>query len=88
MEFLSQQKIPFVEKDVTTDEKAAEELMALGSMSTPTIVVDGTMIVGFNPQRLLQLIKAFPDRKQPLPGEMRGDQFGHLRLPARRLHAC
>ena len=29
MEFLSQQKIPFVEKDVTPDEKAAEELAAI-----------------------------------------------------------
>ena len=58
MEFLSQQKIPFVSKDVTEDEKAAEELMALGSMSTPTIVVDGQMLVGFNPQRLLQLAKS------------------------------
>lgn len=58
MEFLSQQKIPFVEKDVTTDEKAAEELMALGSMSTPTIVIDGQMLVGFNPQKLLQLAKS------------------------------
>ncbi|MBL8840303.1 MAG: glutaredoxin family protein [Planctomycetes bacterium] len=58
MEFLSQQKIPFVEKDVTVDEKAAEELMALGSMSTPTIVIDGQMLVGFNPQRLLQLAKS------------------------------
>ncbi len=58
MEFLSQQNIPFVEKDVTVDEKAAEELMALGSMSTPTIVIDGQMLVGFNPQRLLQLAKS------------------------------
>ena len=57
MEFLSQQKIAFVEKDITVDEKAAEELMALGSMSTPTIVIDGQMLVGFNPQKLLQLAK-------------------------------
>ncbi len=57
MEFLSQQKIAFVEKDITTDEKAAEELMALGSMSTPTIVIDGQMLVGFNPQKLLQMAK-------------------------------
>jgi len=57
MEFLSQQKIAFVGKDVSADEKAAEELMALGSMSTPTIVIDGQMIVGFNPQKLLQLTK-------------------------------
>jgi glutaredoxin len=43
---------------VTADEKAAEELMALGSMSTPTITVDGHMMVGFNPQKLLELIKS------------------------------
>jgi|RhiMethySRZTD1v2_1073278.scaffolds.fasta_scaffold2578499_2 glutaredoxin len=57
MEFLTEQRVPFVAKDVSADEKAAEELMALGSMSTPTIVVDGQMLVGFNPQRLLQLVK-------------------------------
>ena len=58
MEFLTEQKIPFVAKDVAVDEKAAEELMALGSMSTPTIVVDGKVLVGFQPQRLLDLLKA------------------------------
>jgi len=58
MEFLSRQNIPFVAKDVSSDEKAAEELMNLGSMSTPTIVVDGQMIVGFNPQKLLQIVNA------------------------------
>ena len=55
MEFLEQQKIPFVAKDVSSDEKAAEELMSLGSMSTPTIVVDGEMLVGFDPQRYASL---------------------------------
>ena len=58
MEFLTEQKIPFTAKDVAADEKAAEELMTLGSMSTPTIVVDGQMLVGFNPDRLLKLVKS------------------------------
>jgi glutaredoxin len=57
MEFLKQQKVAFVSKDVAVDEKAASEMLALGSSSTPTIVVDGNMLVGFNPQRLLQLLK-------------------------------
>ena len=57
MEFLQAQNIPFTAKDVAADEKAAEELMNLGSMSTPTIVIDGQMLVGFNPQKLLQLAK-------------------------------
>jgi len=58
MELLTSQKIPFVAKDVASDQKAAEELMALGSNSTPTIVIDGQTMVGFNPQRLLQLARA------------------------------
>ncbi len=57
MEFLTAQKIPFIAKDVASDEQAGEELAALGSSSTPTILVDGQMMVGFNPQRLLQLVK-------------------------------
>jgi glutaredoxin len=55
IEFLRQRRIPFVAKDVTTDEKAAEELTDLGSMSTPTIVVGGQVLVGFDPRRLLEL---------------------------------
>lgn len=58
MEFLQAQKIPFVAKDVANDEAAGAELAALGSSSTPTILVDGQMMVGFNPQRLLQLVKS------------------------------
>lgn len=58
MEFLRSQNVPFVAKDVASDEQAGEELAALGSSSTPTILVDGQMMVGFNPQRLLQLIQA------------------------------
>jgi len=57
MEFLKQQNIPFVAKDVSADEKAAEELMNLGSMSTPTTVIDGKLVVGFSPQKLLDMIK-------------------------------
>jgi glutaredoxin len=57
IELLTAQKIPFVAKDVAADPKAAQELSALGSNSTPTIVIDGQTMVGFNPQRLLQLAR-------------------------------
>jgi glutaredoxin len=65
MDFLEQQAVPFVAKDVSSDEKAAEELMSLGSMSTPTIVVDGQMLVGFHPQKLLQLVQLAKEPAQP-----------------------
>jgi len=57
MEFLSQRGIPFVAKDVTTDLEARQELIALGSRSTPTIVVDGEVLIGFNPTKLAQLLQ-------------------------------
>jgi glutaredoxin 3 len=58
MEFLEKNGYAFESKDVAVDEKAAEELMSIGSMSTPTIVVDGKVLVGFQPQRLLEMLKS------------------------------
>jgi glutaredoxin len=58
MEFLSQRKIPYTAKDIREDPEALEELRALGSRSTPTIVVDGEVLVGFEPEKLLAKIRA------------------------------
>jgi glutaredoxin len=58
MAFLTKNGYAFESKDIAEDEKAAEELMAIGSMSTPTIVVDGKVMVGFNPPGLLNLLKS------------------------------
>ncbi len=56
MEFLSQQGVPFTAKDVSTDMEARQELIALGSRSTPTITVDGEVLIGFNPTKLTALL--------------------------------
>ena len=58
MNFLTKNGYPFESKDIAVDEKAAEDLMALGSMGTPTIVVDGKVMVGFNPPALLKLLQS------------------------------
>jgi glutaredoxin-like protein NrdH len=58
MEFLSQQGIPFEEKNVRADPDAIRELQELGSQSTPTIVVGDQVHVGFRPDELLALISA------------------------------
>lgn len=55
-EFLSQNGIPFVERDVLKDESAMEELSQLGYMTTPVVKVDGEVVVGFNRQRLAELL--------------------------------
>jgi glutaredoxin len=56
MAWLSQKGIAYVAKDVSTDLDARDELIALGSRSTPTITVDGQPFIGFSPQKLADAI--------------------------------
>ena len=55
-EFLHQKGVEFTEKDVSADERALEELMAMGYSATPVTVIDGEAVVGFNRARLEQLL--------------------------------
>lgn len=55
-EFLSQKGIPYVERDVLKDESAIQELAELGFMTTPVIKIDDEVVVGFNRQRLEELL--------------------------------
>ena len=55
-EFLHQKGVEFIEKDVSADERALEELMAMGYSATPVTVIDGEAVVGFNRVRLEQLL--------------------------------
>lgn len=54
-EFLSQRGVVFEEKDITKDPSAVDELEKLGTMTTPVIVIDGEVIIGFNRKRLEEL---------------------------------
>lgn len=57
--FLAARGVPFVQYDVTQDPAALARLLdELGSRRTPTIVVDGEVIIGFDRERLEQLLKA------------------------------
>ncbi len=51
-EFLSQKAISFEERDVTKDPAALEELQKCKLMTTPVILVDGEVVVGFDQQKL------------------------------------
>ncbi len=51
-EYLSQKGIQFQEKDIAQDPDALADLKKLGYMTTPVIVIDGSVIVGFDADRL------------------------------------
>ena len=55
-EFLSQKGVRYVERDVLRDELAMEELSELGYMTTPVLKVGDEVVVGFNRQRLEELL--------------------------------
>ena len=55
-EFLTRQGIEFEVKDISSDESAIKELIALGSQSTPTITVDGEVMIGFRQDDLMEMI--------------------------------
>lgn len=55
-EFLSQNKIEFVDRNIAADESALADLERLGYMTTPVTVVDGEVIVGFDRARLEKLL--------------------------------
>jgi glutaredoxin 3 len=52
MEYLSQKGIPFTERNVGKDPKAREELMALGLLSLPVIIIGDKRLTGFNPNAI------------------------------------
>lgn len=55
-EFLHQKGVSFIEKDISADEQALDELMGMGYSATPVTIIDGEAVVGFNRARLEQLL--------------------------------
>ncbi len=56
-EFLSQNKIEFMDRNIAADEAALVELEKLGYMTTPVTVIDGQVVVGFDRDKLQKLLK-------------------------------
>jgi glutaredoxin len=57
--YLSERGIVFELKDVSVDYSAVRELIAkYNSRSTPTIVVGEQVMIGFDPERLEQLLQS------------------------------
>lgn len=55
-EYLSQKGITFQERDIAQDPGALADLKKIGYMTTPVIVTDGTVIVGFDAEKIDQAL--------------------------------
>ena len=51
-EFLSREGHPFEARNIEEDDRAYDELMALGARAVPTTVINGRVITGFDQTRL------------------------------------
>ena len=56
-DYLKEREVSFEEKNVQTDKEARQELMAMGYTGVPVICVDNEQIVGFDKNRLDELLK-------------------------------
>ena len=50
--FLAQKGVEFEVKNVREDLDAMQEMVRVGSQATPTTVIDGEAIIGFDPKRI------------------------------------
>ena len=56
-EFLSQKGVGYTEKDVAADAMARDEMLRLtGRMAVPAITIGNEVVLGFDKQRLEQLL--------------------------------
>jgi len=56
-EFLSQNNIDFVDRNIAADETALTELEKLGYMTTPVTLIDDEVVVGFDVPKLRSLLQ-------------------------------
>jgi glutaredoxin len=56
-EYLSQKGMKFQERDIAQDPSALADLKRLGYMTTPVIVIDGSVIVGFDAGKIDQALQ-------------------------------
>jgi glutaredoxin 3 len=56
-EYLSQKGIQFQEKDIAQDPSALADLKKFGYMTTPVIVINGSVIVGFDADKIDQALR-------------------------------
>jgi glutaredoxin len=55
-EFLRSKGIEFVDRDVSTDTTAFDELSKLGLMTTPVLQINGETVIGFDRAKIERLL--------------------------------
>lgn len=55
-EYLKEKGVDYTEKNVQTDKDARKELMGMGHMGVPVLVIDGEEIVGFDKDKIDTLL--------------------------------
>jgi glutaredoxin 3 len=61
-EFLAQRDVNYVERDVSVDEIAFGDLSKLGFMTTPVTVIGDEVVIGFDKQKLEELLNESIDQ--------------------------
>ena len=56
MEYLKHNNVTFTAKNVHDDAEARKELIALGSKTIPTTVVGNEVVIGFEIERIKELV--------------------------------
>lgn len=56
IEFLTEEGIEFTPLNVSKDVEARKRLIAMGSKTVPTTLIDGEMLVGYDLERLKAMI--------------------------------
>ena len=64
-EWMSEQQVPFKECTIETDAACLAEFQARGGMGTPTLVVRGRTVVGFDPARVAEILVSSPRAAAP-----------------------
>lgn len=54
--FLEEMGVSYTEKNIQSDNQARRELMDMGHMGVPVIIIDGEEIVGFDKERIKSLL--------------------------------
>ncbi len=55
-EYLSQKGVAYVERDITQDDQAMDDLAALNAFTTPVVKVGDEVVIGFDRRRLEDLL--------------------------------
>jgi len=54
--FLDQRGVPYLEYDVEKSTEGRRQFEALGGRGVPLILINGTAVMGFNPQKMTSLL--------------------------------